>query len=291
MGEYGAVIVRDQGSAISTLKGIKDQGLVIRHLGQVEYEPTWRAMQAFTAARTIDTPDEFWVLEHPPVYTQGQAGKPEHLLRATDIPVIRIDRGGQITYHGPGQLVLYTLIDLRRRGYGIRELVQRMEQGVIDMLAALGVVGERISGAPLSAAPITLSSSSSSSTSSSTSARASGVARRKPRWAPWSSLSNVTTMTSTSTSSLSSTSSGGVRLALLMTCVEVLVRYDDDVEHSADLVSKLLYTFFVKKIQKKKHMIELIIIFLKRGSLLLTTRRICVTLARHTVSQNVNVVD
>ena len=139
---------RDQGSAISTLKGIKDQGLVIRHLGQVKYEPTWRAMQAFTAARTPDTPDEFWVLEHPPVYTQGQAGKAEHLLHATDIPVIRIDRGGQITYHGPGQLVLYTLIDLRRRGYGIRDLVQRMEQGVIDMLAALGVVGERISGAP-----------------------------------------------------------------------------------------------------------------------------------------------
>ena len=105
-------------------------------------------MQAFTAARTADTPDEFWVLEHPPVYTQGQAGKPEHLLRATEIPVIRIDRGGQITYHGPGQLVIYTLVDLRRRGYGIRELVQRMEQAVIDMLAAQGVVGERISGAP-----------------------------------------------------------------------------------------------------------------------------------------------
>ena len=105
-------------------------------------------MQAFTAARTPDTPDEFWVLEHPPVYTQGQAGKPEHLLHATDIPVIRIDRGGQITYHGPGQLVIYTLVDLRRRGYGIRELVQRMEQAVIDMLAGHGVVGERISGAP-----------------------------------------------------------------------------------------------------------------------------------------------
>ena len=142
------MIVRDQGSAISTLKGIKDQGLVIRHLGQVEYEPTWRAMQAFTAERTADTPDELWVLEHPPVYTQGQAGKPEHLLHATDIPVIRIDRGGQITYHGPGQLVLYTLIDLRRRGYGIRELVHRMEQAVIDMLATQDVVGERISGAP-----------------------------------------------------------------------------------------------------------------------------------------------
>lgn len=105
-------------------------------------------MQAFTAARTADTPDEFWVLEHSPVYTQGQAGKPEHLLRATDIPVIPIDRGGQITYHGPGQLVIYTLVDLRRRGYGIRELVQRMEQAVIDMLASQGVFGERLNGAP-----------------------------------------------------------------------------------------------------------------------------------------------
>ena len=142
------MIVRDQGSGVSTLKGIKDQGLVFRHLGQVEYEPTWRAMQAFTAARTVDTPDEFWGLEHPPVYTQGQAGKAEHLLRATAMPVIRIDRGGQITYHGPGQLVIYTLVDLRRRGYGIRELVLRMEQAVIDMLAALGIIGERISGAP-----------------------------------------------------------------------------------------------------------------------------------------------
>ena len=105
-------------------------------------------MQAFTAARTAETPDEFWVLEHPPVYTQGQAGRPEHLLHATDIPVIRTDRGGQITYHGPGQLVIYTLVDLRRRGYGIRELVRRMEQAVIDMLAAHNIVGERLNGAP-----------------------------------------------------------------------------------------------------------------------------------------------
>ena len=134
--------VGGQGSAVG------DQALAIRRLGRVDYEPTWRAMQAFTAARTVETPDEFWVLEHPPVYTQGQAGKPEHLLRETDIPVIRIDRGGQITYHGPGQLVIYTLVDLRRRGYGVRELVQRMEQAVIDMLASHGVVGERIHGAP-----------------------------------------------------------------------------------------------------------------------------------------------
>lgn len=123
-------------------------GLIVRHLGRVAYEPTWRAMQAFTAQRVADTPDELWLLEHPPVYTQGQAGKPEHLIAATDIPVVPIDRGGQITYHGPGQLVAYLLIDLRRRGYGIRELVTRMEQAVIDLLAAEGVSAERQAGAP-----------------------------------------------------------------------------------------------------------------------------------------------
>ncbi len=121
---------------------------VVRRLGRVEYEPTWRAMQAFTAARTADTPDELWLLEHPPVYTQGQAGKAEHLIAATDIPVVPIDRGGQITYHGPGQVVAYVLVDLRRRGYGIRELVNRMEQAVIDLLADGGVVAERLAGAP-----------------------------------------------------------------------------------------------------------------------------------------------
>ncbi len=121
---------------------------LIRELGRVEYEPTWRAMQAFTAARAPDTPDEIWMLEHPPVYTLGQAGKPEHLIAATDIPVIPIDRGGQITYHGPGQVVAYVLVDLRRRGYGIRELVTRMEQAVIDLLAAHDVDAARRNGAP-----------------------------------------------------------------------------------------------------------------------------------------------
>lgn len=140
MGEYGIVRFADQ--------ELDGDPVIIKHLGRVEYEPTWHAMQVFTAARTSDTPDELWLLEHPPVYTLGQAGKPEHLLRSSVIPVIRIDRGGQISYHGPGQLVIYTLIDLRRRGYGIREMVQRIEQSVIDMLATLGVVGERISGAP-----------------------------------------------------------------------------------------------------------------------------------------------
>jgi len=122
--------------------------LIVRRLGRVDYEPTWRAMQDFTAQRAPDTPDELWLLEHPPVYTQGQAGKPEHLIAATEIPVIPIDRGGQITYHGPGQVVVYVLVDLRRRGYGIRELVTRMEQAVIDLLATCGVTAERRAGAP-----------------------------------------------------------------------------------------------------------------------------------------------
>jgi lipoyl(octanoyl) transferase len=120
----------------------------VRSLGRVEYEPTWRAMQDFTGRRTPDTADEIWLLEHPPVYTQGQAGKPEHLIATTAIPVVPIDRGGQITYHGPGQLVAYVLVDLRRRGYGIRELVTRMEQAVINLLAAQGVAAARQPGAP-----------------------------------------------------------------------------------------------------------------------------------------------
>ena len=102
---------------------------VVRHLGRVDYAPTWQAMRDFTACRDAATPDELWLLEHPPVFTQGQAGKAEHLIAPTAIPVVPIDRGGQITYHGPGQLVAYVLIDLKRRGYGIRELVTRLEQG------------------------------------------------------------------------------------------------------------------------------------------------------------------
>jgi lipoyl(octanoyl) transferase len=122
--------------------------IVVRQFGRLEYEPTWRAMQNFTAQRTPVTPDELWLLEHPPVYTQGQAGKPEHLIAATAFPVVPIDRGGQITYHGPGQVVVYVLVDLRRRGYGIRELVTRMEQAVIDLLALQGVKASRLAGAP-----------------------------------------------------------------------------------------------------------------------------------------------
>ncbi|OJZ17875.1 MAG: octanoyltransferase [Thiobacillus sp. 65-29] len=105
-------------------------------------------MQDFTARRDADTPDELWLLEHPPVYTLGQAGRREHLLAATDIPLVPIDRGGQITYHGPGQVVIYVLVDLRRRGYGVRELVARMEQAVIELLAAHAVAAQRLAGAP-----------------------------------------------------------------------------------------------------------------------------------------------
>ena len=121
---------------------------IVRHLGRVDYEPTWRAMQSFTAERGPDTPDELWLLEHPPVFTLGQAGKREHILTDLGIPVIAIDRGGQVTYHGPGQLVIYVLLDLRRRGYGVKQLVLRLEQAVIDLLAGFGVVAERRAGAP-----------------------------------------------------------------------------------------------------------------------------------------------
>ena len=123
-------------------------GVVVRRLGQVPYEPTWRAMQEFTAGRDADAPDEIWLCEHPPVFTLGQAGRPEHLLRDVGIPVVKIDRGGQITFHGPGQVVAYLLLDLSRRDLKVRELVNRMEQAVIDALAGWGLRGERLAGAP-----------------------------------------------------------------------------------------------------------------------------------------------
>jgi lipoyl(octanoyl) transferase len=105
-------------------------------------------MQAFTEARSADTPDEIWLLQHRPVFTLGQAGKREHLLADIGIPVVAIDRGGQVTYHGPGQVVVYILVDLKRRGYGVKELVRRLEQTVIDLLAAQGVTAARLPGAP-----------------------------------------------------------------------------------------------------------------------------------------------
>lgn len=113
--------------------------LGFRELGQVDYQPIWRAMQRFTETRGVDTPDEIWLLEHSPVFTQGQAGKAEHVLFAGDIPVVQVDRGGQVTYHGPGQLVAYLLLDIRRSGMGVRDLVSRIERSLIDLLASYGV--------------------------------------------------------------------------------------------------------------------------------------------------------
>jgi lipoyl(octanoyl) transferase len=120
----------------------------VRALGRAEYEPVWRAMQAFTKERGPGTPDELWFVEHPPVYTLGLAAKPEHVLDAGSTPVVRIDRGGQVTWHGPGQLVAYPLVDLRRAGYGVRELVRRLEQSVIDLCAGYGIAAHRRAGMP-----------------------------------------------------------------------------------------------------------------------------------------------
>lgn len=121
---------------------------VIHTLGLVEYQATWQAMQRFTAERKAETRDEIWLVQHPPVYTQGLAGKPEHLLNPTTIPVIKIDRGGQITYHGPGQIVAYLLLDLRRWKINVRELVRLMEQAVIDLLAEFDVLAQYRNDAP-----------------------------------------------------------------------------------------------------------------------------------------------
>lgn len=113
--------------------------LIVRNLGLVEYQPTLEAMRTLTAERDADTPDEIWLLQHPAVFTQGQAGKAEHLLAPGDIPVIQVERGGQVTYHGPGQLVGYLMLDLRRLGLGVRELVSAMERSLVDLLASYGV--------------------------------------------------------------------------------------------------------------------------------------------------------
>ena len=120
----------------------------IHSLGLVEYQPTWDLMKRFTSERTAHTRDEIWMVQHPPVYTQGQAGKPEHLLHSTNIPVVKIDRGGQITYHGPGQIVAYLLLDMRRWKINVRQLVRLMEQAVIDLLAEFGVVATGSEDAP-----------------------------------------------------------------------------------------------------------------------------------------------
>jgi len=126
--------------------------MIVKPLGRVDYAPTAEAMQAFTEARTADTPDELWVCEHPPVFTQGLAGKADHVLfnppGPDHIPVVQTNRGGQVTYHGPGQVVGYPLVDLRRQGIYVKEYVFRLEQALIKTLEALGVTGHRVAGAP-----------------------------------------------------------------------------------------------------------------------------------------------
>jgi lipoyl(octanoyl) transferase len=120
----------------------------IRALGRAPYDSTYTAMQAFTAGRTAETPDELWVCEHAPVFTQGLAGREDHLLAPGDIPVVQTNRGGQATYHGPGQVVAYPLVDLQRAGYYVKEFVYRVEEAVIRTLAAFQVTGHRVAGAP-----------------------------------------------------------------------------------------------------------------------------------------------
>jgi lipoyl(octanoyl) transferase len=120
----------------------------VRKLGLVAYEPTWRAMQAFNSTRDASTEDQFWLVEHPAVFTLGLAGRPEHVLDPGSIPVVKTDRGGQVTYHGPGQAVVYVMLDLRRMRLGAKELVRRIEQAVIDALASYGIAGTRRPGMP-----------------------------------------------------------------------------------------------------------------------------------------------
>jgi lipoyl(octanoyl) transferase len=124
------------------------QQLLIRNLGHQAYQPVFEAMQAFTDTRDAHTMDEFWVVEHEPVFTQGLNGRPEHLLNPGTIPIVQVDRGGQVTYHGPGQIVIYTLIDVRRRGTGVRALVTALEQSVIALLDDMGIEAEARSDAP-----------------------------------------------------------------------------------------------------------------------------------------------
>lgn len=122
--------------------------MITRYLGQEDYSLTWQAMRKFTDSRTDDSEDELWVCEHTPVYTLGQAGKREHILNAADIPVVQSDRGGQVTYHGPGQLLVYTLFNLKRAGFGIREMVVRLENSVISLLADYDIQAQSRRDAP-----------------------------------------------------------------------------------------------------------------------------------------------
>ncbi len=122
--------------------------IVWHRLGRQEYRSAWQAMQRFTEQRDLDTPDEIWTLQHPPVFTLGQAGRPEHILDPGDIPVVHSDRGGQVTYHGPGQIVAYLLLDLRRTGLGIKTLVRHLEQAVIALLSDYAIQAKLMAGAP-----------------------------------------------------------------------------------------------------------------------------------------------
>jgi lipoyl(octanoyl) transferase len=122
--------------------------MLIRPLGQAAYLPTYEAMQAFTAGRDADTPDELWICEHPPVFTQGLAGQADHLLMPGHIPVIQTNRGGQVTFHGPGQVMAYPLVNLQRAGYYVKEYVYKLEESVIRTLSHFGVTGHRVAGAP-----------------------------------------------------------------------------------------------------------------------------------------------
>jgi lipoyl(octanoyl) transferase len=147
--EQGPAGDRDSPDCASVLLSAPGQVPVfVRRLGRRDYSPTWQAMRDFTATRTEGTLDEFWCCEHAPVFTLGQAGKPEHLLSDLGIPLVMSDRGGQITYHGPGQVVVYLLLDLTRRKLKVRELVVAIEQAVIDLLAEHGLAAERHAGAP-----------------------------------------------------------------------------------------------------------------------------------------------
>ncbi|MCF1427021.1 MAG: lipoyl(octanoyl) transferase LipB [Shewanella sp.] len=122
--------------------------LQVRHLGRQDYETVWHAMQYYTDNRDENSPDELWLVEHPPVFTQGQAGKAEHILNPGNIPVIQVDRGGQVTYHGPGQLVAYPLLDIKRRKLGVRQLVTDIEQSLVDLLKPYGIEAYAKANAP-----------------------------------------------------------------------------------------------------------------------------------------------
>jgi len=135
-------------AVIPVKAGIQIEATIVRHLGLAEFVPTYQAMRRFTEDRIATTPDELWVLEHPPIYTVGIAGRAEHFPRGGEVPVARIDRGGQITYHGPGQAIVYALVDLARRGLTVRGMVSLIEQTVIELLGAHGVGAERRKGAP-----------------------------------------------------------------------------------------------------------------------------------------------